>query len=161
MTTATTTEPATADALFFEPQVFGESVADRVTSVLAAVAIGAAVVSVHVLLWVGVNALFADALVQRPELSEVDASSALWASSLVGLIAALVQAGTGWPLRAAMGDPRIGAMTLALALRLAAYELLRAEGSDPVLLLDDVARLVAAGRDEKAAGPVLTLPTGG
>jgi len=84
----------------------------------AEMGVGAAVVSVHVLLWVGVNALFADALVQRPELSEADASSALWASTLVGLAAALVQAGTGWPLRAAMDDPRIGAMTLALALPL-------------------------------------------
>ena len=84
----------------------------------AEMGVGAAVVSVHVLLWVGVNALFADALVQRPELSEADASSALWASTLVGLAAALIQAGAGWPLRAAMDDPRIGAMTLALALPL-------------------------------------------
>ncbi len=42
--------------------------------------------------------------------------------------------------------------SLALALRLAAYELLRAEGSDPVLLLDDVfAELDAARRRALAA----------
>jgi DNA replication and repair protein RecF len=42
--------------------------------------------------------------------------------------------------------------SMALALRLAAYELLRAEGSDPVLLLDDVfAELDAARRRALAA----------
>lgn len=42
--------------------------------------------------------------------------------------------------------------SMALALRLAAYELLRAEGSDPVLLLDDVfAELDAARREALAA----------
>ena len=41
---------------------------------------------------------------------------------------------------------------MALALRLAAYELLRAEGSDPVLLLDDVfAELDSARRQALAA----------
>jgi DNA replication and repair protein RecF len=41
---------------------------------------------------------------------------------------------------------------MALALRLAAYELLRAEGSDPVLLLDDVfAELDTARREALAA----------
>ena len=40
---------------------------------------------------------------------------------------------------------------MALALRLAAYELLRAEGGDPVLLLDDVfAELDSARRDALA-----------
>ena len=40
---------------------------------------------------------------------------------------------------------------MALALRLAAYELLRAEGSDPVLLLDDVfAELDSARRQALA-----------
>ena len=84
----------------------------------AEMGVGAAVASVHVLLWVGVNALFADAVVQRLELSESDASSALWASTLVGLTAALAQASAGWPLRTVMGDSRIGAMTLVLALPL-------------------------------------------
>jgi DNA replication and repair protein RecF len=42
--------------------------------------------------------------------------------------------------------------SMALALRLAAYELLRAEGGDPVLLLDDVfAELDAARREALAA----------
>ncbi len=42
--------------------------------------------------------------------------------------------------------------SMALALRLAAYELLRAEGSDPVLLLDDVfAELDTARREALAA----------
>lgn len=41
---------------------------------------------------------------------------------------------------------------MALALRLAAYELLRADGSDPVLLLDDVfAELDSARREALAA----------
>ncbi len=41
---------------------------------------------------------------------------------------------------------------MALALRLAAYELLRADGSDPVLLLDDVfAELDTARREALAA----------
>jgi DNA replication and repair protein RecF len=42
--------------------------------------------------------------------------------------------------------------SMALALRLASYELLRADGSDPVLLLDDVfAELDAARREALAA----------
>jgi DNA replication and repair protein RecF len=40
---------------------------------------------------------------------------------------------------------------MALALRLAAYELLRAEGSDPVLLLDDVFAELDTGRREALA----------
>jgi O-antigen/teichoic acid export membrane protein len=81
----------------------------------AEMGIGAAVAFVHVLLWVGVNALFADAIVQRAALSEAEASSALWASALVGLAAALLQAGAFWPLHAAIGDGRIPAMSVALA----------------------------------------------
>ena len=41
--------------------------------------------------------------------------------------------------------------SMALALRLAAYELLRAEGSDPVLLLDDVFAELDTGRREALA----------
>jgi DNA replication and repair protein RecF len=41
--------------------------------------------------------------------------------------------------------------SLALALRLAAYELLRADGEDPVLLLDDVFAELDAGRRERLA----------
>lgn len=81
----------------------------------AEVGVGAAAVSVHVLLWVGVNALFADPIVQRPSLSPVEASSAFWSSCAVGVIAAVAQAGGGWPLAASMGDRRLVWMSAALA----------------------------------------------
>ena len=82
------------------------------------VGVGAAVVAVHVLLWVVVNALFADPLVQRLEIDDIEASSALWASTLVGVLAALVQAAVSFPIAQAMDQPRIVAMGLALALPL-------------------------------------------
>ena len=41
--------------------------------------------------------------------------------------------------------------SLALALRLAAYELLRADGEDPVLILDDVFAELDAGRRDRLA----------
>jgi DNA replication and repair protein RecF len=44
--------------------------------------------------------------------------------------------------------------SFALALRLAAYELLRAEGATPVLVLDDVFAELDAGRRERLAGLV-------
>ncbi len=44
--------------------------------------------------------------------------------------------------------------SLALALRLAAYELLRAGGEDPVLLLDDVFAELDEGRRDRLAGLV-------
>ncbi|MEO8716400.1 MAG: oligosaccharide flippase family protein [Acetobacteraceae bacterium] len=84
----------------------------------AEMGVGAAAASVHVLLWVGVSALFADAMVQRATLTDADASSALWASTLVGVAAALVQFAAGWPLHAVLGDARLGAMSLLLALPL-------------------------------------------
>jgi len=84
----------------------------------AEVGVGAAVVSVHVLLWVVVNALFADPLVQRLKVDDTEASSALWASTLVGLLAALVQAGAAFAIAGAMGDGRIVPMGLLLALPL-------------------------------------------
>jgi PST family polysaccharide transporter len=77
--------------------------------------IGAAAVAVHVLLWVGVNAVFSDALVQRRSLGPTTAASALWASVMVGGAAALVQAAAGWALAAALGDSRLFAMGLLLA----------------------------------------------
>ena len=46
--------------------------------------------------------------------------------------------------------------SLALALRLASYELLRAEGEDPVLLLDDVFAELDPGRRERLAELALT-----
>ncbi len=82
------------------------------------VGVGAAVVAVHVLLWVVVNALFADALVQRMQVDDTEASSALWASTGVGILAALVQAAVALPIGNAIGDPRIVWMSLALALPL-------------------------------------------
>ncbi|MBS0562464.1 MAG: oligosaccharide flippase family protein, partial [Proteobacteria bacterium] len=80
--------------------------------------IGAAVVAPQVLLWIGVNALFADALAQRPAVDEDTASSAFWASLGVGCLAALAQAGCGLALSRAMDDPRLAAMGAALALPL-------------------------------------------
>ncbi|MDA8248312.1 MAG: oligosaccharide flippase family protein [Rhodospirillales bacterium] len=82
------------------------------------VGVGAAVVAVHVLLWVVVNALFADPLVQRLEVDDHEASSALWASVLVGVLAAFVQAAAAVPIADAMGDRRILPMGLLLALPL-------------------------------------------
>jgi O-antigen/teichoic acid export membrane protein len=84
----------------------------------AELGIGAAVVAPQVLLCVAVNALFADAIAQRPALDEATAASAFWASVAVGCGAALVQAGTGALLVHALSDPRLPAMALALALPL-------------------------------------------
>ncbi|HEY1931901.1 MAG TPA: oligosaccharide flippase family protein [Acetobacteraceae bacterium] len=77
--------------------------------------IGAAAVAVHVLLWVTVNALFSDALVQCAALDDGMASSAFWGSSLVGLLAAAAQAGCGWALAVALHDSRLVPMCLLLA----------------------------------------------
>ena len=82
--------------------------------------VGAAVTSVHVLLWVGVNALFSDALVQRSDLDEATAASAFWASTIAGACCALMQAGAGWVLAAALSDSRLIAMACLLALPLPA-----------------------------------------
>lgn len=78
--------------------------------------IGAAAVAVHVLLWVAVNALFADAIVQRDSIDETTLSSAAWASTATGCGAAAVQAGSGWLLAWMLGDPRLVPMALLLAL---------------------------------------------
>lgn len=80
--------------------------------------LGAAAVAVHVLLWVAVNALFADALVQRGATDDSTVSSALWASIGAGGLAALLQAGLGWPLAAWLGDKRLWPMSVLLALPL-------------------------------------------
>ena len=64
----------------------------------AEVGIGAAAVAVHVLLWVAVNALFVDALVQRSEVDDTTFSTAFVMSALVGCGAALVQAAAAHPL---------------------------------------------------------------
>ena len=77
--------------------------------------IGAAATAVHVVLWVVVNALFADALVQRPSINDRILSSAFWASSGVGCIAMLLQAASGCGLAALLGDHRLIPMALVLA----------------------------------------------
>jgi O-antigen/teichoic acid export membrane protein len=84
----------------------------------AELGIGAAVVSVHVLLWVMVNALFADALVQRTHLEDTVLWSAIAASTAVGSIAALLQVASAWPLAAVLHDPRFASMAALLALPL-------------------------------------------
>lgn len=80
-----------------------------------ALGIGTAATAVNVLLWVVVNALFADALVQRPTLTADEAASAFWASTLVGVVAALLQGASGWALAALMEEPRLVAMAWCLA----------------------------------------------
>jgi PST family polysaccharide transporter len=71
------------------------------------VGIGAAAVAVHVLLWVAVNALFADALVQRDGMDEDTFSSAFMVSGLVGCVAALLQVALGYPLAWSLADSRL------------------------------------------------------
>ena len=80
--------------------------------------IGATAVAVHVLLWVAVNALFADAIVQRGTIDDTILSSAAWASLATGCAAAVVQAGSGWLLAWMLHDPRLVPMALLLALPL-------------------------------------------
>ena len=77
--------------------------------------IGAAAVAVHVTLWVVVNALFADALVQRTHVDTRVMSSAFWASCAAGCLAMALQAAAGWGLAAMFGDRRMLAMGLILA----------------------------------------------
>ena len=84
----------------------------------AELGVGAAAASVHVLLWVAVNAMFADALVQRATMDDTVASSAFWASCATGLLAMPVQAGAGWLLAGLLHDHRLIPMALLLALPL-------------------------------------------
>ena len=70
------------------------------------------------LLWVGVNALFADAIVQRGSIDDIILASAVWASTAVGCAAAVLQAGSGWLLAWMLDDPRLVPMALLLALPL-------------------------------------------
>jgi PST family polysaccharide transporter len=77
--------------------------------------IGAAAIAVHVVLWVAVNALFADALVQRPTINDRVVSSAFWASTAVGCAAMLLQGAAGFGLAALLGDRRLIPMGLVLA----------------------------------------------
>ncbi len=78
--------------------------------------IGASAVAVHVLLWVAVNALFADAIVQRPAIDDTLLSTAAWASTATGCAAAILQAGSGWLLAWMLDDARLVPMALLLAL---------------------------------------------
>jgi len=80
--------------------------------------IGAAGAAVHVLLWVAVNALFADALVQRATFDDQVASSAFWASIAAGTLAMPVQAGAGFMLAHVLHDQRLVPMALLLAVPL-------------------------------------------
>ncbi|HUB48941.1 MAG TPA: oligosaccharide flippase family protein [Acetobacteraceae bacterium] len=80
--------------------------------------IGTAAVALHVILWVGVNALFADALVQRAALDDLVTASAFWASVAVGIACAAIQAGAGPWLASSLADARLVPMCLLLALPL-------------------------------------------
>jgi O-antigen/teichoic acid export membrane protein len=84
----------------------------------AEVGIAAAAVSVHVLLWVTVNALFADAIVQRASLDDATMASAFWASTAVGVAAAAIQLAAGPLLGMLLADPRLPAMAALLAVPL-------------------------------------------
>jgi O-antigen/teichoic acid export membrane protein len=84
----------------------------------AELGIGAAVTAIFVILWVVVNALFADALVQRDTIDQPTLSSAFWASVLVGCLAMLLQAAAGWGLQGILGDDRLLPMALVLAVPL-------------------------------------------
>jgi PST family polysaccharide transporter len=105
--------------------------------------IGAAAVALHVMLWVGVNALFADALVQRAEVDDAMAASAFWTSVAVGGLCAVVQAAAGWLVAASLHDPRLVAMSALLALPL---PLIGAGGVVQGLLTRRRAYRVLAGR---------------
>jgi PST family polysaccharide transporter len=80
--------------------------------------VGAAVTAVFVVLWVLVNALFADAVVQRASIDHKILSSAFWASCMVGCLAMLLQAASGWGLAALFEDRRLVSMALVLAVPL-------------------------------------------
>ncbi len=82
------------------------------------VGIGAAVIAVHILLWVVVNVLFADPLVQRQTVDDATIATAFMASVVVGCVAAVLQAAFGTLLSWSFGDHRLTRMSLALALAL-------------------------------------------
>jgi len=109
----------------------------------AEVGIGAAVVAVHVLLWVAVNALFADPLVQRVSVDDAAFSSAFWASIAVGCAAALLQFALAHPIAWWLGDDRLVPMSALLALPL---PLVGASGPIQGLLTRNRAYKVLAGR---------------
>jgi PST family polysaccharide transporter len=73
---------------------------------------------VHVLLWVVVNVLFADPLVQRQTMDDATFATAFMASVTVGCVAAVVQGAFGYLLSWSFDDHRLTGMSLALALAL-------------------------------------------
>jgi O-antigen/teichoic acid export membrane protein len=107
------------------------------------VGIGAAVVAVHVLLWVAVNALFADSLVQRASVDDASFSSALWASVAVGSVAAVLEVALAQPIAWWLGDSRLGPMSALLAL---ALPLVGAAGPVQGMLTRNRAYKALAGR---------------
>jgi O-antigen/teichoic acid export membrane protein len=107
------------------------------------VGIGAAVVAVHVLLWVAVNALFADPLVQRATIDDAAFSSAVWASLAIGCAAALLQLALAQPIAWWLGDGRLLPMSALLALPL---PLVGAGGPIQGLLTRNRAYRTLAGR---------------
>ncbi len=84
----------------------------------AELGIAATIVSAHVLLWVVVNALFADAVVQHADIDHGALSAAFWASTSVGVAMMAVQVGCGWGLAWLMDDDRLLAMAMILAVSL-------------------------------------------
>jgi PST family polysaccharide transporter len=107
------------------------------------VGIGAAAVAMHVLLWVVVNALFADALVQKLTVSDDEVSSGLWASTIVGALGTVIEIATAFPIAASLQDARILPMSFVLA---AALPLVGAGGAMQGLLTRGRAYRVLAGR---------------
>ncbi|MBV9248600.1 MAG: oligosaccharide flippase family protein [Acetobacteraceae bacterium] len=84
----------------------------------AELGVGASVVSVHVLLWIAANSLFADAIVQQSSPGPTTQHSAFWGSAAAGCVFALLQAAAGWPLAAILADHRLTLMSGVLALPL-------------------------------------------
>jgi len=82
------------------------------------VGICAAAVALHVLLWVVVNALFADALVQRAVVDNATFSTAFAVSVAVGCGAALLEVALGTPLAWSLADDRLANMSVVLAVAL-------------------------------------------
>ena len=95
------------------------------------------------MLWVAVNALFADCLVQSSALTDEDASSAFWAACGFGAVAALIELAAGWPLALGLGDLRLLPMSALLA---ASLPLVGAGGALQGLLTRDRRYDVLAAR---------------
>ena len=80
--------------------------------------LGAALVATHVLLWVTVNGLFADALVQRGVSDPAVFAGAFWASGAAGSMAAVLQVIAAWLMGVWFHDARLLPMGVLLALPL-------------------------------------------